>query len=111
MNALNKCIAGMLTLFLTGLYFPGNASCADPQMLAKVDENSITQHEPRVMTVEEKEIPKVAVAEKKQKGFNKKYLWIGLGAVLVGGIAAALASGGSSDGGDNDDSGEFRTRW
>jgi hypothetical protein len=107
MNALNKCIAGLLAFFLMGLYFPEKASCAEPLMLVKADNNSITQHEPKVMAVQEKEIPKVK--ENKQKGFSK-YLWIGLGTVLVGGTIAALASGGSSDG-DPDDSGEFRTRW
>lgn len=109
MNALNKCIAGLLVFFLMGLYFPEKASCAESLMLVKSDENSITQHEPRVMAVEAKEIPRVNAAGKKRKGFNK-YLWIGLGALLVGGAVAALASGGSSGGGD-DDSGEFRTRW
>jgi hypothetical protein len=108
MNALNKCIAGLLAFFLMGLYFPGKASCTDSQMLAKADEESIAQHEPKVMAAEEKEIPKVKVTEKKQKGF-KKYLWIGLGTLVVGGAAAALASGGSSK--DNNDSGEFRTKW
>ena len=106
MNALNKCMAGLLAFFIMGLYFPEKALCAESQMLAKADENSITRHEPKVMATEEKEIPKVNAAEK--KGFNK-YLWIGLGAVLVGGTVAALA--GSSGGGDDNDSGEFRTKW
>ena len=68
MKAVNRCIAGLLALFLTGLYFPGNASCAGSPIFAKEDEKSITQHEPKVMAVEEKEIPKGNVAEKKKGG-------------------------------------------
>lgn len=108
MKAVNRCIAGLLALFIMGLYIPEKASCTGSPIFAKGDEKPITQHEPKVMAVEEKEIPKVKVAEKK-KGVNK-YIWIGLGTLLVGGVVAALASGGSSDN-DDKDSGEFRTKW
>ena len=110
MDVLNRCISGLLVLFLTGLYFPKSASCADPQLFVKIDKNAITRHEPKVMATEEKEIPKVKVEEKKQKGLNK-YLWIGLGTLLVGGTVAALASGGSSGGSDDNTSGDFRAEW
>jgi succinyl-CoA synthetase beta subunit len=112
MDVLNRCISGLLVIFLTGLYFPKSVSCADPQLIVKVDKNAITRHEPKVMAAEEKEIPKVKVEEKKQKGLNK-YLWIGLGTLLVGGTVAALAGtgGGSSDDSNDNTSGDFRAEW
>jgi len=103
MNVLNKCITGFLMLCLMGLYFPGKASCADSQMFVKTDEKSITRHEPKVMSVQEKEIPKVKA--------GKKYFWIGLGSLLVAGGAAAVLASGSSDGGGPDNSGGFKAEW
>jgi hypothetical protein len=111
MNILSRCIAGMLTFFLMGLYFPRSAACADPQMIVKSDEKAITQHEPQFMSTQKKEIPKVKADGKKQKGL-KKYLWIGLGTLLVGGgTALALASGGSSNDNPDNNSGDFKAEW
>jgi hypothetical protein len=79
-------------------------------MIVRTDEKAITQHEPKIMSTQEKEIPKVT-DEKKQKGL-KKYLWIGLGTLLVGGGAAlALGSGESSSDDPDNNSGDFRAEW
>jgi hypothetical protein len=114
MKPLFKCLAGLLVLTVIGLYSPKVSFGAGSGLFAQADQKPITQHEPKVMSEPEMDIP-VAAAE---PGEKKKTNWLLLGgvAVLLIGLAALAGGGGGGDGGGNDngngdDTGDITVQW
>ena len=114
MKTLNKCIAALLVLPMMWLFIPKAAFCAGRVLYAKADQQSITQHEPKVLASPEKElVPGISDQGEKKK---PNWLWIGLGAaLLIGLFAAAGAGGGGDDSGGNPppegDDGDITVGW
>ena len=114
MKRILKCIAGLLVLSVIGLYSPRVSFCAGSGLFAKADQKPITQHEPKIMSEPEKDIPVVAAKATKRK--KTPWLWIGLGAAALVGLAAiAAGSGGGgdppSDDPDPDEEGTITVNW
>jgi hypothetical protein len=104
MKPFNRLIARVLVLPTLLLFLPVTALYAGNKPPDKADKKTITRHEPKVMSSPAKEMtPEQAAQIEKRK---PNWLWIGLGAAVVIGLAAALGGGGGgggSDGGDGSD--------
>ena len=79
MNLFKRMLVGVLILSVLGLYFPrivpaGGQGTTTP----------VTEHTPKILAPPEKEIPVEEVAKEKKN----TWLWVLLGAVAVGGLAA-----------------------
>lgn len=112
MKRLFKCIAALLMLSVVGLYSPSVSFCTELGLLAKADKKTITRHEPKIMSEQEKEIPIAAAKTAERK--KQSWLLIGLGAAALVGLAAIAAGGGGDGGGDNPPSekeGDITVSW
>jgi hypothetical protein len=100
MEALQKCVAGLLVLTVMGLCYPKVAFCEGAPSSGKVNSKAITRHEPRIKSEPERDI---SLAQGETTGQKKTAKWLlyGLGAALVVGLALG-AGGGSSDSGTPD---------
>ena len=103
MEAMKKGVGALLVLTMLALGIPDISYCGGKPLFAKAEEKTITEHEPKIMSAPEREIPKVAPEGGEPAG-TRKYLWLGLGAAALIGLVAAVAggSGGSSSGGDRE---------
>ena len=101
MEALKKCIAGLLVLAMMGLCYPKSALCGSAPPSTKLDAKGITRHEPRIKSEPERDLS-LAPGETGGKKKTSKWIWYGLGAALVVGLALGAGGGGSSDGGTPD---------
>jgi hypothetical protein len=101
MEALQKCLAGLLVLTMMGLCYPESALCGAAPPSAKVDAKNITRHEPRIKSEPERDIS-LAQGETGGRKKTAKWLLYGLGAALVVGLALGAGGGSSSDGGTPD---------
>jgi hypothetical protein len=101
MEALQKCIAGLLVLTVMGLCYPKSAFCGGALPSAKVNAKAITRHEPRIKSEPAKDIS-LAPGETGGQKKTAKWLLYGLGAALVVGLAMGAGGGSSSDGGTPD---------
>lgn len=106
MKTLTQCISGLLVLTIIGLYCPSASFCAGSGLFANVDKKTITRHEPKIMSAPEMDIPREKDEPVEKKGPN--WLMIGLGGVVVLGLAAAIGGmgGGGGDSGDGGENGE-----
>lgn len=98
MEALQKCVAGLLVLTVMGLCYPKSAVCAGALPAAKTNAKAITHHEPRIKSEPERDLSLVQGETGGQKK-TAKWLLYGLGAALVVGLALGAGGGSSSDGG------------
>lgn len=110
MKGLTKCVAGLLVMFLMGLYLPQKSMGSTLQLQKNFDKSRITHHEPKVLSTPVKMIPGSEKKDASKKSL-KKYLLIGLASVVVVGGAAAAAAGSSDDGGSDSDSGNILIEW
>lgn len=112
MKVFNKCLVGLLVVTIIGLAFPQSSFCDNRGKLVKPGQKSITRHAPVMMSTPEEEITS-AMAD--GGGKNTKWLWVGLGVVVLGGLAAAAGGGGGGGGGPidtaNDDDGSISVGW
>jgi hypothetical protein len=99
-----KFIIGWMMVSMVAINFPSNNLCKAASLYAQADLLDIkTRHKPEVLSTPEQNIPLSQVEQMEQKGFSK-WIWIGLGLIVVGGAALALGGGGGG-GGDGGDGG------
>lgn len=119
MQALKKCVSGLLVLSVLGLFLPNSSSCGGVPLFTKAGKKTITKHEPIINSAPEQDIPMVAPDSGGQTG-SRKYLWMGLGAAALIGLIAAVIGGGGGGGGDggcsgpdceNTDQGDISASW
>lgn len=96
MKLFDKCIVGLLVVAIIGLVLPQSAFCNDKGRIAKPAQKTITRHAPVMMSTPEEDITSAMAAN---DGKKSKWLWVGLGVVLVGGLVAASSGGGGGAGG------------
>lgn len=113
MKPFNRLIACVLVLSTLLLFLPSTAMCAEKKPLDKADKETITQHEPKVMSSLEQKMTSEQAAQVEKKKIN--WLWVGLGAAVVIGLAAALGGsgggGGGSDPPSSQDEGDVTVEW
>jgi hypothetical protein len=103
MKATQKAICTLLVLTILGLYLPEISFCGGSGLFASAEKKTITEHEPKILSAPEQDIPMVAPEDGEPKS-SRKYLWMGLGAAaLIGLIAAVVGSGSSGSGDDHND--------
>ena len=94
MKVFRKCIIGLLVVTIIGLAFPHPSFCDNKGQSAKAGLKTITRHAPVMMFTPEEEITSAMAAG---EGKGSKWLWVGLGVVVLGGLVAASSGGGGSD--------------
>jgi hypothetical protein len=100
MKLLFRCIAALLVLSVMGLFFPKVIFSAGSNLFAKADKKPITRHTPKIKSEPEKPVPLAAATPGERK--KVPWMWVGLGAVALVGLAAvAGGGGGGGDGGGN----------
>jgi len=112
MRMSKELIIGWMILSMVAVNFPGRASCDAGSLYAQADLlDTKTRHEPEALSTPEKDIPLTEVEETEKKGFSR-WVWIGLGVLIVGGAALALGGGGAGDGADGaDGTGDASITW
>jgi hypothetical protein len=101
MKPLFKCVAGLLVLSVMGLCSPNVSFCAGLDLFARADKKQVTRHAPKILSEPEKEIPVAAATPGERK--KVPWMWVGLGAVALVGLAAVAGGGGGGDGGNSGD--------
>lgn len=114
MKPFNRLIACVLVLPTLLLFLPSTVLGAGKKPPGKADKQTITQHKPKVMSSPELEMTPEQAAQVKKKKPN--WLWIGLGAAVLIGLAAAVSGGGGggSDGSNpppSQDDGDVTVEW
>lgn len=113
MRHLKQIFAGLLVIFIFNLNFLTIALAGRKQLLAK----GITKHRPQIFSTPEKKIPeeKIPIEKMPEKATtvkkSKKWVWIIVGVLAVGGAALAGGGGGGDDGSNGGSSGDVTVTW
>jgi len=111
MKALKRSIAGLLVLSIVWVGFSVPRICLAASLYAQSNTAPKTVHEPKIKSMPGQDIPQTIPEEGEKKGVSK-WVWVGLGALAIGG--AALALGGGGGGGDDnggETTGSFTGTW
>lgn len=110
MGELKKYMVGLLILSLIAISFPGAPLCTAASLFAQADLDTITRHEPKIMSTPQEDIPLMQTEKSEEKG-TSKWLLIGLGVLAIGGLAMAAGGGGGGGDPEPDPTGSVSVGW